>query len=69
MSRLATLVGAQFNLLDQCRYGQKAQKATTVAAFGANYLTTEAKVLLGLRCTHRRHEATLSGQNAGGAFK
>eukprot|EP00972_Heterocapsa_arctica_P046291 6828712-Heterocapsa_arctica.AAC.1 len=66
MSRLAKLVGANFNLLDQCRYGQKAQKATTVAAFGANHPTAEAKRLLGFRCTHRRQAASLIGQNPDG---
>ena len=60
---LGKSVGVVFNQPDQCMYGQRAQKATTVASFGRASLMSEARSLLGKRCVHRKHEEVLTGQN------
>ena len=67
--QLSKRAGLITNMLDQCRYGQKAQKATTVGAFGQAVLTSSARELLSRRCNHWTHEEVLSGQNADGTFK
>ena len=52
VGQLGVRVGLIINLLDQCRYEQKAKKATTVGAFGQAALTSSARDLLSRHCNH-----------------
>ena len=56
--------GASLVDLDQCMFGQEAQKGTFIlsnAATAARHLER--------RCCHSKHAVTLTGQNADGSFK
>ena len=54
----------QLLLLDQCRYGQKAKKPTTLLT------NATAKIEdLSMRCCHQEHPVTLQGKDEAGAFR